>query len=82
MAGGAYDPTPVTNRFVTPDLPDADHIVITAGAAVKPIKRFTILAACEFLTTPKRNSTYDFAGFGGTFWTQAITPGLAIYYNF
>jgi long-chain fatty acid transport protein len=82
MAGGAYDPTPVVNGYVSPDLPDADHIVITMGAAVKPIKRFTILAACEFVTTPKRNTTYDFAGFGGTFWTQAITPGIGIYYNF
>ncbi|PQJ10824.1 long-chain fatty acid transporter [Flavipsychrobacter stenotrophus] len=82
MAGGAYDPTPVVNGYVTPDLPDADHIVVTMGAAIKPIKRFTILAACEFVTTPKRNSTYDFAGFSGTFWTQAITPGIGIYYNF
>lgn len=82
MAGGAYDPTPVTNGFVTPDLPDADHIVVTFGAAIKPIKRFTILAAWEFVSTPKRASTYDFAGFGGTFWTQAVTPGIGIYYNF
>lgn len=82
MLGGAYDPTPVTNGYVSPDLPDADHIVVTGGAAIKPIKRFTILAACEFVTTPKRNSTYDFGGFSGTFKTQAVTPGIGIYYNF
>lgn len=82
MAGGAYDPTPVTNGFVSPDLPDADHIVITTGVSVRPIKRFVILAACEFLTTPKRKSSYDAANFSGTFWTQAVTPGIGIYYNF
>ena len=82
MLGGAYDPTPVTNGYVTPDLPDGDHIIFTCGASVRPFKRLTILAACEFLGTPKRNSSYDFAGFSGTFWTQAVTPGIGIHYNF
>ena len=82
MAGGAYDPTPVTNGYVTPDLPDADHIVVTGGAAIKPMKRFTILAAIEFVSTPKRAASYDFANFSGTYKTSAVTPGIGIYYNF
>ncbi len=82
MAGGAYDPTPVTNGYVTPDLPDADHVVITCGASVRPIKRVTIMAACEWVTTPKRASSYNFANFSGTYKTEAITPGIGIYYNF
>ena len=82
MGGSAYDPTPVVNRFVSPDLPDADRVIITCGAAVKPIKRFTILAACEFVTSLKRAASYDFGNFKGTYWTQAITPGVAVYYNF
>lgn len=82
MAGAAYDPTPVTNGYVSPDLPDADHIVLTCGASVRPIKRLTIMAACEFVNTPKRSFNYDFANFSGTFLTQAVTPGIGIYYNF
>ena len=82
MAGTAYDPTPVTNGYVSPDLPDADHIIVTCGASIRPLKRLTILAACEFLSTVKRNSSYDFGGFSGTFWTQAVTPGIGIHYNF
>ena len=82
MAGGAYDPTPVTNGFVTPELPDADRVVVTCGASIKPLKRFTILAACEFVSSLKRVSNYDYANFGGTYWTQAITPGIGVYYNF
>ena len=82
MAGGAYDPTPVTNGYVSPDLPDADHVVVTCGATIRPLKRFTIIAACEFVSTTKRNGAYDFGGFSGTYWTQAVTPGIGIHYNF
>ena len=82
MAGGAYDPTPVTNGYVSPDLPDADHVVITCGASVKPIKRVTIMAAVEWVTTPKRAANYNFGNFSGTYKTEAITPGIGIYYNF
>jgi long-chain fatty acid transport protein len=82
MGGGAYDPTPVTNGFVSPELPDADRVVVTCGAAIKPLKRFTVLAACEFVSSLKRVSSYDYGKFSGTYWTQAITPGIAVYYNF
>ncbi len=82
MAGGAYDPTPVTNGFVSPELPDADRVVVTTGAAIKPLKRFTVLAACEFVSSLKRVGSYNYSNFSGTYWTQAITPGIAVYYNF
>jgi len=82
MGGMAIDPSPVTDGYVSPDLPDADRYVFTCGASIKPIKRFTILAACEFVTTNKRQGTYDYANFNGTYQTQAITPGIGIYYSF
>ncbi|NDC43174.1 MAG: hypothetical protein EBZ77_16765, partial [Chitinophagia bacterium] len=82
MAGAAYDPSPVTNNYVSPDLPDADHILVTCGASVKPMKGVTIMAACEFMSTQKRAATYEFGNFKGTYQTQAITPGIGIYYNF
>lgn len=82
MAGASYDPTPVVNGFVSPDLPDADRINLSCGASVKPCKRVTIIAACEFTTTAKHASTYDYGNFNGTYTTQAITPGIGAYYNF
>ena len=82
MGGAAYDPTPVTNGFVSPDLPDADRVILTCGASIKPIKRITILAACEFVTSLKRDAKYNYGNFNGTYWTQAITPGIGVYYNF
>ena len=82
MAGGAYDPTPVTNGYVSPDLPDADRIVVSCGVSVKPLRGFTILAALEGVNSVKRAATYDFGSFNGTYKTEAITAGLGIYYNF
>ncbi len=82
MAGGFYDPTPVTNHYVSPDLPDADRISLTCGVAIKPLPRFTILAAFEGTTSIKRTGSYDYAGFSGTYKTEAASPAIAVYYNF
>ena len=82
MLGGYYDPTPVTNGYVSPDLPDADRIAVTCGIAIKPMPRFTILAAFDGTTSVKRNGSYDVAGFSGTYKTEAATTALGIYYNF
>lgn len=82
MGGFAYDPTPVTDGNVSPDLPDANRVVVTCGVSVKPIPRFTILAAFEGVTSVKRTGSYDYAGFSGTYKTEAATPGIGIYYNF
>jgi long-chain fatty acid transport protein len=82
MGGAAYDPTPVANGYVSPDLPDANRLIFTAGISVKPLTGFTVIAAVEALTSEKRTGFYDYGGFSGVYQTQAITPGLAIYYNF
>ncbi len=81
MAGASYDPTPVTTGFVSPELPDADRINVSCGASVKPFKRLTIMAAMEFTTTAKHAATYNYGNFNGTYTTQAITPGIGLYYN-
>ncbi len=82
MAGAAYDPTPVPDGFVSPDLPDADRIILSCGVTVKPLPRFTVIAAFESTMGVKRNATYDYGNFNGTYQTQAATPGIGIYYNF
>ena len=82
MAGAAYDPTPVANGFVSPDLPDQDRIVLTCGMSIKPLPRLTILAAFEATDGIKRAASYDYGGFNGTYKTEAGTPGIGLYYNF
>lgn len=82
MGGFAYDPTPVPNGYVSPDLPDADRIVLTCGISVKPLPRFTVLAAFEGVSSVKRTANYEYGGFSGIYKTQAATPGIGVYYNF
>ncbi len=82
MAGAAYDPTPVRNGFVSPDLPDADRIVLSCGITVKPLPGLTIMAAFEGVSSVKRNGSYDYAGFSGVYKTGAAAPGIGLYYSF
>lgn len=82
MLGGAYDRTPVTDGYVSPDLPDADRIVVSGGISIKPLRRFTILAAFEGISSVKRSGSYDFAPFQGSYKTEVATTGIGVYYNF
>ncbi len=82
MLGGAYDPTPVRDHYVSPDLPDANRIVMTAGISVKPAPKLTILAAVEYVTSNRRDSEYEEAAFSGRYQTKAVTPGIGITYDF
>jgi len=82
MVGGAYDPTPTTQGYISPELPDADRLVLTGGIAFKPIPRLTILAAFEGVISSKRFASYDYGNYSGTYQTKAATPGIGINYNF
>ncbi len=82
MIGGAYDPSPVRDGYVSPDLPDANRIVLTGGFTYKIIPKLTLMAAVEYVTSEKRNANYSDASFGGIYQTKAITPGIGLSYNF
>lgn len=82
MAGFAYDPSPVRDGYVTPDLPDANRLVLTTGFCYKPIPHLGILAAIEYVTSERRDASYDEANFSGRYQTHAITPGIGVTYDF
>jgi long-chain fatty acid transport protein len=82
MLGGAYDPTPVRDGYVSPDLPDANRLVLTTGFTCKVAPKLTVLAAVEYVVSDKRDASYDEANFKGTYQTKAITPGIGITYDF
>ena len=82
MVGGAWDPTPVQDGYVSPDLPDADRAVFTFGFSYRPGKRLVILGSAEFVSTMKRSASYDFENLSGKYQTKAFTPGIGISYDF
>ncbi len=82
MLGAAWDPTPVKNGFVSPELPDNNHIITAVGLTYKPSKRLTLMGVFEYVITPNRTSAVDEAGFSGTYQNKIINPGLGVSYNF
>jgi len=82
MGGAAYDPTPVTNGFVSPDLPDADRVILTCGMTVKAARGLTLMAAFEGVNGVKRRGDYNYGGFSGVYKSTAATPAIGLYYNF
>jgi len=83
MAGGAFDQTPVVSGYVSPVLPDANRAVVSCGIAVKPLPGFTVMAAVEGTTTGTHQGTYvSTSYFNGSYKTEAVTPGVGLYYNF
>jgi long-chain fatty acid transport protein len=82
MLGGAYDPSPVRDGYVSPDLPDANHIMVTGGLAFKPVKRLSIIGVFEYVITEKRTGAFTEAGFEGKYDNRIVNPGLALTYDF
>jgi long-chain fatty acid transport protein len=82
MAGAAYDPTPVKDGYVSPELPDANRYVGTLGLTYNPIKKLTILLATEFVTSQKRNAIFIPGNFSGEYQSTAFTAGIGVSYNF
>lgn len=81
-AGGYYDPTPVRDGYVTPELPDANRMSGSIGASYYFSEKFQIDASSEFLTTVKRLGADNSAGFTGTYQTKAAVPGIGFSYRF
>jgi long-chain fatty acid transport protein len=81
-AGVAYDPSPVRDGYVSPELPDANRYVGTVGATFSPIKKLTIMAALEFVSSDKRDATFLPANFSGKYQTTAFTAGDGFAYHF
>jgi long-chain fatty acid transport protein len=82
MLGAAWDRSPVRNRYVHPDAPDADRGVLSGGVSYKPWERMTITAAAEFMTTDARDASFEAENFSGVYRTTAFTPGLGVTFDF
>ncbi|MBS1643434.1 MAG: outer membrane protein transport protein [Bacteroidetes bacterium] len=82
MIGGAYDPSPVRDGYVSPDLPDANRIVLTGGLTYRPLSKLTLMAAVEYVTSAKRHAMSNETGFGGLYQNKAFTPGIGVAYDF
>lgn len=82
MIGGAYDPSPVKDGYVSPELPDANRLTGSIGIAVQPISKVSIMAVVEYVSSAKRDGTFIPGNFSGKYQSKALNIGLGLTYNF
>ncbi|MFA4867006.1 MAG: outer membrane protein transport protein [Pedobacter sp.] len=81
-AGVAYALSPVGEGYVTPEVPDADRLLLSAGIGLKPSERFGIDFSFLYENIKSRTETNIETGLSGTFKTVAYIPGVALSYKF
>ncbi len=79
--GIAYGISPVQDGYVTPETPDANRVIYTAGIGYTIKKKFGINASFYF-SQLKREGTNLETNLSGTYKTNVFIPGLSLFYNF
>jgi long-chain fatty acid transport protein len=79
--GAGYAFTPVQNGYVTPEAPDADRYLLSAGLGYSPGKHFEINASFLFEDVQSRTQKNIESGLDGTFKTYVYAPGLSLTYK-
>src|SRR4051812_26012764 len=79
--GLAYGISPVQDGYVTPETPDANRIIYTAGFGYNNKGKFGVNASFYF-SSFKREDTNLETGLSGTYKTNVCIPGIALFYKF
>ncbi len=82
MAGGAYDPSPVSDDLLAPDAVDADRLSLSCGVSYIPVRNVSVIAALNYTATPQREAFYAPANFHGVYQIKSLVPALAVSYKF
>lgn len=79
--GMAYGISPIQNGYVTPETPDANRIVFTAGLGYTIKQRFGINASILFESLKREDANLE-TNLEGTYKTNVVAPGLSLSYKF
>lgn len=82
MIGGAYDPSPVRDNYVSPELPDANRYTGSLGLSYSPVSRLKIMLAIEFVSSVKREALFEPGNFSGKYQSKAFNGGFGMAYQF
>jgi long-chain fatty acid transport protein len=80
-AGVGYAFTPVGVGYVTPEVPDADRVLLSAGIGYQPSRKFNIDLSFLYENVKTRNETNIETGLSGEFKTLAYIPGISLTYR-
>lgn len=81
-AGVAYAITPVGKGYVTPEVPDANRVLLSAGIGYKASEKFNIDLSFLYENVKARNETNLETNLSGEFKTLAFIPGISFSYKF
>lgn len=80
-AGVGYAFSPVQDGYVTPEAPDADRYILSAGVGYAPTSHFEVNASFFFEDVKSRQQKNKETGLDGTFKTLVYAPGLSLTYK-
>lgn len=78
MGGVAYDPTPTSSNYTSPDAVDGNRWVGSLGFAYTIHQRLCIVGAVQYTHVGTRNVSYAPANFNGAYQMKSITPALGL----
>ena len=79
--GVALSLTPIKNGYVTPEVPDANKVNLTAGLGYQVCNKFRIDVSYTFENL-KRTDSNIALGMSGTYKTYLSAPGISLTYKF
>lgn len=79
--GVAYVLTPVEDGYVTPEAPDADRMILSAGLGYEINQNWELNASFLYESIFERTQTNLETGLSGTFKTHVYAPGISIGYK-
>ena len=80
-AGVGYAFSPVQDGYVTPEAPDADRYILSAGLGYTPTRHFEVNASFFFEDVKSRKQKNIETGLDGTFKTLVYAPGISLTYK-
>jgi long-chain fatty acid transport protein len=80
-AGVGYAFSPVQDGYVTPEAPDADRYILSAGLGYMPTRHFEVNASFFFEDVKSRKQKNIETGLDGTFKTLVYAPGISLTYK-
>lgn len=79
IRGGAYyDPSPILQGQVSPDLPDANRIGLTTGVGFQLNRMLRLDLSYVFEFTGERTASFNAAAFSGTYETTVSSAGIGL----
>ncbi|MCU4165206.1 OmpP1/FadL family transporter [Carboxylicivirga caseinilyticus] len=81
-AGIYYDSTPIPEDLLTPETPGTNKIGISAGFTWNVTEKLAVDGSLLYIHGQTREDGYAPSDFYGTYYTNAVIPGIGLTYSF